>query len=189
MIGVSTKLATLVLVAAITVPISVSAANVFGGKVNPSIPCFNVATWNVVGPPRGGRFIFIPKVTRTYPFGAPGSGRWTLGLYGIPYFCIVSIAPLIVFPGISMTMEASSGPSAPSAPAPAPAPTPAPTPTAPSIPTWKYPQFTTAAQYEAEIARLNTAQQQCIALGVRTCTYAIQADAVAQEQQQRFGSP
>lgn len=89
-------------------PSAASAANVFGGKVSASIPCFNVATWNKVGDPRGGIYIWIPKVTRTYPFGAPGSGRWTLGLYGIPYFCIVSIAPLIVFPGIAMTMQGSS---------------------------------------------------------------------------------
>ena len=108
MSGVSKKLAILSLVVLLTMPMAASAANVFGGKVGPFLPCFNVATWNVVGPPRGGTYIYIPKVTRTYPFGAPGPGRWTLGLFGIPYFCIVSIAPLIVFPGIAMTMEASS---------------------------------------------------------------------------------
>jgi len=97
----------LALVSIISSPVLANAANVFGGKVSVSIPCFNVAIWNTVGAPRGGIYIWTPA-TRTYPFGRPGSGRWTLGLYGIPYFCIVSIAPLIVFPGISMTMEASS---------------------------------------------------------------------------------
>lgn len=108
MSGFSKRLATLSLTVLLAMPMMVNAANVFGGKVDPFLLCFNVATWNVVGPPRGGTYIYIPKVTRTYPFGAPGPGRWTLGLYGIPYFCIVSIAPLIVFPGITMTMEGSS---------------------------------------------------------------------------------
>ena len=98
---------TLVLVVVIATPTLSSAANVFGGKVSAAIPCFNVAIWTTVGAPRGGIYIWTPA-TRTYPFGPPGSGRYTLGLYGIPYFCIVSIAPLIVFPGIAMTMEASS---------------------------------------------------------------------------------
>jgi len=107
MSGVSKKLATLSLAVLLTLPMTANAANVFGGKVSASIPCFNVAIWNTVGAPRGGIYIWTPA-TRTYPFGPPGSGRWTLGLFGIPYFCIVSIAPLIVFPGIAMTMEASS---------------------------------------------------------------------------------
>ena len=91
----------------LSMPLTASAQNVFGGKVATSLHCFNAAIWNVVGAPRGGIYIWTPA-TRTYPFGPPGSGRWTLGLFGIPYFCIVSIFPLIVFPGISMTMEASS---------------------------------------------------------------------------------
>jgi hypothetical protein len=99
--------ATFFLLIALMIPSAAFAANVFGGKVSVSIPCFNVAIWNTVGAPRGGIYIWTPA-TRTYPYGAPGPGRWTLGLYGLPYFCIVTVAPLIVFPGISMTMEGSS---------------------------------------------------------------------------------
>lgn len=88
-------------------PLSASAANVFGGRVGAYFPCFNAAIWTTVGAPRGGIYIWTAG-TRTYPFGAPGPGRYTIGLYGIPYFCIVFIAPLFVLPGISMVMEASS---------------------------------------------------------------------------------
>ncbi|RJQ33461.1 hypothetical protein C4568_04750 [Candidatus Parcubacteria bacterium] len=88
-------------------PLYVLAANVFGGRVGASIPCFNVAIWNSVGAPRGGIYIWTPA-TRTYPYGPPSSGRYVLGLYGIPYFCIVTIAPLFVLPGISMTMLGTS---------------------------------------------------------------------------------
>ena len=105
------------------------AANVFGGKVSTSIPCYNNAIWNTVGAPRGGIYIWTPS-TRTYPFGPPATGKWVLGLYGVPYFCIVSLAPLIVFPGITMTMLGSSGPSAPSVPTSPPPPA----PSQPSLP-------------------------------------------------------
>ena len=91
----------------LSVPLPTFAANVFGGRVGASIPCFNVAIWNTVGAPRGGIYIWTPA-TKTYPYGAPRSGKYVLGLYGIPYFCIVTIAPLYVLPGISMTMLGSS---------------------------------------------------------------------------------
>jgi hypothetical protein len=101
-----TALATFLMIL-VMAPTAASAANVFGGRVGASIPCFNVAIWNTVGAPRGGLYIWTPA-TRTYPYGPPASGKWVLGLYGIPYFCIVTIAPLFVLPGISMTMLGSS---------------------------------------------------------------------------------
>lgn len=100
-------LSALVIATLLSMPLAASAANVFGGKVGAFFPCFNAALWNTVSAPRGGIYIWTPA-TRTYPYGPPGPGRWTLGLYGIPYFCIVTIFPLFVLPGIAMTMEASS---------------------------------------------------------------------------------
>ena|SRR3989344_9272466 len=91
----------------VSLPTPAVAANVFGGRVGASVPCFNAAIWASVGPPRQGLYIWTPA-TRTYPYGPPRSGKYVLGLYGIPYFCIVSIAPLFVLPGISMTMLGSS---------------------------------------------------------------------------------
>jgi len=95
------------LITLLSMPLSAAAANVFGGRVGASFPCFNVAIWTTVGAPRGGLYIWTPA-TRTYPYGRPASGKWVLGLYGIPYFCIVWIAPLFVLPGISMTMVGTS---------------------------------------------------------------------------------
>jgi len=91
----------------LSLPLSASAANVFGGRVGASFPCFNVAIWTSVGAPRGGLYIWTPA-TKTYPYGRPASGKYVLGLYGIPYFCIVLIAPLYVLPGVSMTMVGTS---------------------------------------------------------------------------------
>ncbi len=84
-------------------------AGVFGGAAGAVIPCFNAVIWTSVGAPRGGQYIWAPGVTRTYEYGPPAhSGQWLLGLYGAPYFCIVSPLPLIIFPGLLMTMLGSS---------------------------------------------------------------------------------
>ncbi|HEY4487639.1 MAG TPA: hypothetical protein VI483_02635 [Candidatus Paceibacterota bacterium] len=98
---------TFTLIVTLSVPIPALAANVFGGRVGASFPCFNAAIWASVGAPRNGWYIWTPA-TKTYPYGAPRSGKYVLGLYGIPYFCIVWIAPLYVLPGMSMTMVGSS---------------------------------------------------------------------------------
>lgn len=89
-------------------PLFAGAANVFGGKVGAWVPCFNLVSWMTVGAPRGGVYIYSPAFTRTYAFGAPGPGKYVLGLYGIPYFCLEFIAPLYVIPGITMTMVGTS---------------------------------------------------------------------------------
>jgi len=91
-----------------SLPVPATAANVFGGRVVGWAPCFNAATWNSVGAPRKGLYIDSFTSTRTYPFGRPGPGKYVLGLYGIPYFCIVSVAPLLPLPGIMMVMVGSS---------------------------------------------------------------------------------
>ena len=85
----------------------------FGGQINQIIFCYNNAIYTNLGPPRGGPFIWTPS-TRTYRFGPPQrSGQWLLGLAAPPYYCIVSKQPIIVWSGILMTMEGSSGAPAP----------------------------------------------------------------------------
>ena len=92
---------------------SLALAFPFGGQINQIIFCYNDAIYTNLGPPRGGPFIWTPS-TRTYRFGPPlRSGQWLLGLAAPPYYCIVSKQPIIVWSGILMTMEASSGSPAP----------------------------------------------------------------------------
>ena len=80
----------------------------FGGQIGQIIFCYNDAIYAVVGPPRGGQFIWTPS-TVTYEFGPPShSGQWLLGLASPPYYCLVSVVPIIVFPGIAITMMGSS---------------------------------------------------------------------------------
>jgi len=80
----------------------------WGGQFETVVPCFNAVIWTIVGPPRGGIYIWTPA-TSTYQNGPPShSGQYGLGLAGPPYFCIVSPFPIIVFPGIIMTMLGTS---------------------------------------------------------------------------------
>ncbi len=80
----------------------------FGGQASQVVPCYNQAIYANLGPPRGGPFIWTPS-TRTYQFGPPThAGQWLLGLAGAPYFCVVSIQPVIVWPGTYITMMGSS---------------------------------------------------------------------------------
>lgn len=80
----------------------------WGGQFNTVIPCFNAVIWTNTSGPRGGNFIWTPS-TRTYDYGPPShSGQYGLGLAGPPYFCIVFPFPLVVFPGVIMTMVGTS---------------------------------------------------------------------------------
>lgn len=80
----------------------------FGGQIGQIIFCYNGVIWSRVGPPVGGDYIWSGS-TQTYRFGPPAhSGQWLLGLAGAPYYCLVSIVPIIVFPGINITMMGSS---------------------------------------------------------------------------------
>jgi hypothetical protein len=81
----------------------------FGGAIGPLIYCINSVVYVKLGPPRGGPFVWAPKVTKTYEFGPPRhSGQWLLGAAGPTYFCIVSVLPLIVLPGLLMLFVGSS---------------------------------------------------------------------------------
>jgi hypothetical protein len=80
----------------------------FGGQIGQVIFCYNDAIWASVGPPRGGDYVWTPS-TVTYTFGAPShAGQWLLGLASPPYYCLVSIEPIIVYTGIAITMMGSS---------------------------------------------------------------------------------
>ncbi|HEV3245272.1 MAG TPA: hypothetical protein VG102_02865 [Candidatus Paceibacterota bacterium] len=80
----------------------------FGGQISQVIFCYNDAIWANVGPPRGGQYVWTPA-TRTYEFGPPShAGQWLLGLASPPYYCLVSIVPIIVYTGIAITMMGSS---------------------------------------------------------------------------------
>jgi len=88
-------------------PVSVFAAP-FGGQISQVIFCYNDAIWANVGPPRGGQYVWTPS-TVTYEFGPPShSGQWLLGLASAPYYCLVSIQPIIVFTGTAISMMGSS---------------------------------------------------------------------------------
>lgn len=86
----------------------VSYAFPFGGSIGLIKPCYNDAIYASLGPPTPGPYIWTPA-TKTYQFGPPThAGQWLLGLTGAPYFCLVSIEPVIVWPGINITMMGSS---------------------------------------------------------------------------------
>lgn len=91
-------------------PLRAEAIVHFGGAVGTVYGCVNTVIYATLGPPRGGAYVWSPQVTRTYSFGPPThSGQWVLGNAGPSYFCIYSIFPIIVFPGLLMLMEGSSG--------------------------------------------------------------------------------
>ena len=80
----------------------------FGGQASIVIPCYNQAIYANLGPPRGGPYVWTPS-TKTYLFGPPThAGQWLLGLASAPYYCIVSIQPVIVWPGTYISMMGRS---------------------------------------------------------------------------------
>jgi hypothetical protein len=84
------------------VPQKTEAIVYFGGSIGRIIFCIN----NVV---YGGPYLWSPKVTKTYQFGPPRhSGQWLLGAAGPTYFCIESVLPLIVHPGLLILFMGSS---------------------------------------------------------------------------------
>jgi hypothetical protein len=102
--------ATLLMLAALLffIPLGVSAFP-FGGQASQVVFCYNSAIYAQVGPPVGGSYVWVEGSTRTYRFGPPThAGQWLLGLASVPYYCIVSIQPVIVWPGVAITMLGTS---------------------------------------------------------------------------------
>ena len=96
-----------VLVVAFSAPLFAE-ARPFGGRASLVKPCYNKAIFTRLGAPRGGSIIWS-KSTRTYQFGPPKrAGQWFLGLTSGPYYCIISIKPLIVLKGEKMMINGSS---------------------------------------------------------------------------------
>ncbi len=80
----------------------------FGGAIGTIRPCYNNAIYAGLGPPRGGPYIWT-AASKTYQFGRPRrAGQWLLGLASAPYFCVVSILPVDVWPGTHIDMLGSS---------------------------------------------------------------------------------
>jgi hypothetical protein len=101
------RIAAALVAATLVFPVTVFAFP-FGGQISEIIFCYNDAIYAQVGPPRGGPYIWTPS-TVTYEFGPPShSGQWLLGLAAPPYYCLVSIVPIIVYTGIAITMMGSS---------------------------------------------------------------------------------
>lgn len=93
----------------LAVPQRSEAVVYFGGSIGKIIFCINNVTYTNLGAPRGGPYLWSPKVTTTYQFGPPRhSGQWLLGAAGPAYFCIESVLPLIVHPGLLMLFVGSS---------------------------------------------------------------------------------
>lgn len=81
----------------------------FGGVAGLVLPCyFNSTIYVALGPPLGGSLIWT-VATKTLPNGPPThSGQYAIGLASPPYYCIFSIAPIITYSGIAMTMVGTS---------------------------------------------------------------------------------
>ena len=101
---------TLILIITLSLPPQTATAEtLFGGSIGTIIGCVNTVIYAVIGDPRPGPYLWSPSVTQTYSFGPPShSGQWLLGTAGPSYFCIESVLPLIVHPGLLMLMMGSS---------------------------------------------------------------------------------
>ena len=106
--NLSRSIAGIVAVAVVVITPATALAFPFGGNASEVINCYNSAIYALLGPPRGGPFLWTPS-TQTYQFGPPShAGQWLLGLAGPPYFCLVSILPILTYPGTDIIMMGSS---------------------------------------------------------------------------------
>lgn len=106
------------LVGACLLPFISYAADPFGGRASFVKACYNETIYALLGPPRGGPFVWYPA-TKTYQFGPPrAAGQWLLGLAGPPYYCLAYVSPVTTWPARAILMMGSSGPSSPAIDAP-----------------------------------------------------------------------
>lgn len=87
---------------------SLSYAYPFGGQASEVHQCYNRTIYVVLGPPRGGKFVWTSS-THSYAFGPPQhAGQWLLGLAGAPYICLYTIEPIDVRAADTIIMHGSS---------------------------------------------------------------------------------
>lgn len=80
----------------------------FGGQASEVHRCYNQTIYVVLGPPRGGIFVWTSS-TISYEFGPPThAGQWLLGLAGAPYICLYTIVPIDVRAADTIIMHGSS---------------------------------------------------------------------------------
>ncbi|MBI5003783.1 hypothetical protein HZC00_01680 [Candidatus Kaiserbacteria bacterium] len=80
----------------------------FGGSASEVHRCYNRTIYVVLGPPRGGIFVWTSS-THSYAFGPPShAGQWLLGLAGAPYICLYTIVPIDVRAADTIIMHGSS---------------------------------------------------------------------------------
>lgn len=97
----------LLLFAVFVVPF-ISYAYPFGGSASEVHRCYNRTIYVVLGPPRGGIFVWTSS-THSYAFGPPThAGQWLLGLAGAPYICLYTIVPIDVRAADTIIMHGSS---------------------------------------------------------------------------------
>jgi hypothetical protein len=80
-----------------------------GGKVTSVWPCLNGGIYfTVVGAGIGsGAFTFMPG-SIMYPWGPPRPAVNVLGTADVPYPCVISVKPPIVFPSLRVFMTGTS---------------------------------------------------------------------------------
>src|SRR5258708_3437900 len=97
------------LVSSIVLTPLVAFAFPFGGQIQQLINCYNQAIYAYISAPVSGPYIWVPS-TKTYNYGPPAfNGQWLLGLASAPYYCLVSISPVVTYPGVAIIMMGSSG--------------------------------------------------------------------------------
>ncbi|OGN08676.1 MAG: hypothetical protein A3J46_01710 [Candidatus Yanofskybacteria bacterium RIFCSPHIGHO2_02_FULL_41_11] len=99
----------------LTIPLSVFAvafsnpfASPFGGRITLVVPCTCSIPPTMlkitVGPPMGGSFLFIPKVSTLYKFYKLLPPSWTLGLSAGRRECLVGLPPACTSAGFGGTI-------------------------------------------------------------------------------------